>query len=78
MIIKNRIIFLAVGEYVKLLCLFYKGLKNLICDAIFSKLNYYVNSYGYPQACPWEWDSHRMGWDGTAHIFISHGRVAMS
>ena len=26
---------------------------------------------GHSLACPWEWD-------GTAHICISHGRVAMS
>ena len=26
---------------------------------------------------PWE-SSHGMGWDGTAHICISHGKVAMS
>ena len=27
------------------------------------------------QACPWEWEAHGkrpMGWDGTAHICISH------
>ena len=50
-------------------------MKNFNCTAI------------YWQACPWECDSHEipiknvpwdgMGWDETAHIYISRERVAM-